>query len=147
MNSIDIALGIMYRPPSADKNYYNEMLNQLDFIHSKFDKVLLMGDLNYNYMCDSSANSKPIPNMEALYDMNQLITEAKRVTLTTSTLIDVMLSNIPELHVKTGVYQISISDHYMIYSVLNYEKVKPLHRKITFKNYKNFDCLAFTSEL
>ena len=50
--------------------------------------------------------------------MRQLINSPTRVTLTTSTLIDVMFSTEHESHIVTGVYNISLSDHYDIYNLL-----------------------------
>ena len=147
LNSESYAIGVIYRPPSADRNYYKEILNQLDFIHANFEKVILMGDLNFDYKFDVSLSSNPVYNIECLYDMKQLITEPTRVTVTTSTLIDVILSNVSQLHVKSGVYQIGMSDHYLIFSVLKGTKMKSNHREITFRNYRKFNVNDFIYDL
>lgn len=42
---IDLAVGVMYRPPSANQAYYNDILDQLDYIHARFQHVVLLGDL------------------------------------------------------------------------------------------------------
>jgi hypothetical protein len=147
LNSENYAIGVMYRPPSADANYYIEMLNQLDYIHANFEKVILMGDLNFNYKFDVSLSSNPVYNIECLYNMNQLITEPTRETVTTSTLIDVILSNVSESHIKSGVYQNGMSDHYMIFTVLKGNKIKSKHTVITFRNYRKFDVNAFLDDL
>ena len=49
-----------------------------------------MGDLHYNYKFDESLSCNPLHQIEVLYNMRQLITSPKRVTLSTSTLIDVL---------------------------------------------------------
>ena len=139
-----IAIGVMYRPPSADVNYYNDMLNQLDYVHSKFDKIILMGDLNYNCL---SGDCNQVNTIESQYDMKQLITDPTRETVTSSTLIDVMFSNIPQLHVMSSVYKISVSDHYMIYTILKHNKKESSHREITFRNFKEFNNDAFIHDL
>ena len=59
-NSENVVIGVMYRPPSADVAYYNSILDQLDFIHAHYDKVILMGDLNHNYRFDSELRSNTI---------------------------------------------------------------------------------------
>jgi hypothetical protein len=144
VQSDSIVTGVMYRPPSANSIYYNDMLNQLDYIHSKYDKVILMGDMNYDCCV---VGSNPVNNIESLYNMTQLITDPTRVTVTSSTLLDVMLSNVPQLHVMSGVHKISLSDHYMIFSVLSLEKKDSLHKQITFRNFKNFKIDAFVNDL
>ena len=56
-----------------------------------------MGDLNYDYKFDESLSSNPLHQIEILYGIRQLINSPTRVTLTTSTLIDVMFS-IPNMN-------------------------------------------------
>ena len=82
---------------------------------------MLMGDLNYDYKLDEPLSSNPLHQIEILYGMRQLINSPTRVTLTTSTIIDVMFSTEHESHAVTGVYDISLSDHYMTYTI--YSKI------------------------
>ena len=142
-NSENVVIGVMYRPPSADVNYYNSMLDQLDSIHANYDKVILMGDLNYNYRFDCELRSNTIFHIESMYSMKQLVTKPTRITLSTSTLLDVILSNVPESHTKTGVCNINISDHNMVFTVLSYAKNNSEHNTVKFRNYKLFDVDAF----
>ena len=80
--------------------------------------------------------------------MRQLINSPTRFTLTTSTLIDVMFSTEHESHIVTGVYTISLGDHYMTYTV--YSKIARktcLHKETMFRNYKRYtidSCLKTT---
>ena len=53
---------------------------------------MLMGDLNYDYKLDETLSSNPLHQIEILDGMRQLINSPTRVTLTTSTLIDVVFS-------------------------------------------------------
>ena len=80
--------------------------------------------------------------------MRQLINSPTRVTLTTSTIIDVMFSTEHESHVVTGVYDISLSDNYMTYTI--YSKISHktcLHKEIYFRNYKRFNIDSFRNAL
>ena len=68
--------------------------------------------------------------------MRQLINYPTRDTLTTSTIVDVIFSTEHESYVVTGVYDISLSDHYMTYTI--YSKISHktcLHKEINFRNY------------
>ena len=98
-----LALGIMYRPPSSNHAYLKSMLDQIDNVYSYKDNVMLMGDLNYDYKLDESLSSNPLHQIEILYGMRQLINSPTRVTLTTSTIIELMFSTENEYHVVTGV--------------------------------------------
>ena len=44
-----LAVGVMYRPPSAIAEYFSNMLDQLDHVHSVYDNVIVLGDLSHNY--------------------------------------------------------------------------------------------------
>ena len=145
--SESIVIGVMYRPPSADVTYYNSMLDQLDFIHANYDKVILMGDLNFNYRFDCELRSNAVFHIESMYSMKQLVTKPTRVTLSTSTLLDVILSNIPESHTKTGVCNVNLSDHNMVFTVLCNFKKESDHNTVKFRNYKWFDVNAFINDL
>ena len=48
INIKQLAVGVMYRPPSSDVEYFTNMLDQLDHIYSKYDNVILLGYLNYD---------------------------------------------------------------------------------------------------
>ena len=143
-----LALGIMYRPPSSNHAYLKSMLDQIDNVYSYNENVMLMGDLNYDYKLDEYLSSNPLHQIEILYGMRQLINSPTRVTLTTSTIIDVMFSTEHESHVVTGVYDISLSDHYMTYTI--YSKISHktcLHKEINFRNYKRFNIDSFRNAL
>ena len=135
-----LALGIMYRPPSSVNEYFNNMLDHIDNVFSYYEDVVLMWDLNYDYK-PVLMHSNKLHQIEVLYGVQQLISSPTRVTLTTSSLIDVILSNDHESHVLTGVYHTSLSDHYVIYTVyskINIQKAGR-HKLINFINYKKFN--------
>ena len=59
---------------------------------------------DYDYKLEETLGSNHLHQIEILYGMRQQINSPTRVTLTTSTLIDVMFSAQHEYHVVTGVY-------------------------------------------
>ena len=144
-----LAIGVMYRPPSSNTEYFQNMLDQIENVLSLNVNILLMGDLNYDYKFDESLSSNPLHQIEVLYGMRQLINTPTRVTLTTSTLIDVMLSNDYESHMSSGVFNTSLSDHYMIYTVYSKMCVRKTctHKVIKFRNYRHFNIECFRNAL
>ena len=66
-----LAVGVMYRPPSANAVYFSNMLDQLDHVHSEYDNVVLLGDLNHNYVFGERMCANPLYQLETLYNMNE----------------------------------------------------------------------------
>ena len=140
INIKQLAVGVMYRPPSSDVEYFTNMLDQLDHIYSKYDNVILLGDLNYDCVSGVRIVTNPLCQIETFYNMRQLVKVATRVTVNTSTLLDVIFSTNHESHTVTGVYKTGMSDHYMIYTVYDNAYTDHGHhdKVLTFRNYKKF---------
>ena len=147
-HSKSITVGTMYRPPSTCHTYYDAMVDILDTITCEDDDVVLMGDLNYNYVYDETLSRNPINYIEQLTGLSQIITQPTRVTLTSSSLLDVILTTNPTHHIKTNVVPISMSDHYMLYTVINCKLVQTKEPiTITVRNYKKFTQDNFKRDL
>ena len=146
-NQAPLLVCSMYRPPSANTEYYEQMLEIIDASLNISDNIIILGDLNYDYVVDESLSKNPINYIENLYSLNQLIYTPTRVTPTTSTTLDVILTSIPDDHIKTSVIKVSLSDHYMISTEVKFMKSVQKHRTITFRNYKHFNYENFISEL
>ena len=143
------ALGVMHRPPASKNNYFNNIPDQLDNVFSLNEKIVLIGDLNFNYRFDETLSYNPLHQIEILYNMRHLITVPTRVTLNTSTLIDVIFSNDYQSRGETGVYETAVSDHYLIYTVyckINATKLGT-HKVTKFRNYNKFSAAVFQKEL
>ena len=72
--------------------------------------------------------------------LEQLINQPTRETLSTSTLIDQVAVSDQRNIVESGVLNIALSDHYMIYCVRKYRgALIGQHKKITTRQMKHFD--------
>ena len=80
--------------------------------------------------------------------MNKHTTSPSRVTLTTPNVIDIMFTIDHSSHVMTGVYDIALSDHYLIYTVFSKSFVRKerAHKEIKFRNYRKFSPEVFRKE-
>ena len=136
----------MYRPPSSRNDYYDMMIENIELTSVSDHEIILMGDLNFDYVIDWSLSSNPIHLIESLFEMTQLDENATRRTLTTSTLIDVILTTASEKHLLTGILETTFSDHYCVYTVLDISKPtlsKHKHNYVKFRDFENFDETAF----
>ena len=79
--------------------------------------------------------------------MNQVLTEPTRVTRTSKTLIDVVITNSKERLNRTGAYPLSISDHYLIYAIRKIGIPRGRPRFVEARNFKHFEESKFKSDL
>ena len=82
--------------------------------------------------------------------MHQLIGQPKRVDDKTSSVLDVILTSHPTLHSKGAVLKYTLSDHYLIYTHMEFENTKPSvadHNTVKFRDMKNFDMESFSNDL
>ena len=77
----------------------------------------------------------------SLYQIDQLIDEPTRVTKTSATLIDLVLTNTKDNISASGVIHLAISDHSLIYIVRKFTLPK---RKLTVEEVR--DCKHFNAE-
>ena len=111
--------------------------------------ITLLGDLNHNYVFGERMFENPLYQLETLYNMKQLVDVPTRETLNTSSLLDGIFTTNDQSHSTTGVYNIGLSDHYMIYTI--YSSVRDWdghHEKVLhFRNYKTFSSECFLNDL
>ena len=82
-----------------------------------------------------------------MYGLECLITKPTRVTPTSATLLDVILTNKPELFRASGEFNPEISDHHIIYGLMK-DKVYQHQRKVvTFRSIKALDAEKFNEDL
>ena len=146
----------MYRPPRAlTGNYQLALEDELSHIcnWASLQKgiVAVIGDLNLDRLRPNRSEGKLIIDLESEQGFKCLIKEPTRIerkgATTTSTLIDVLLTNRSDMFMQCGTYDTALSDHLLIYGLMK-ETVKRYQNKIiTFRNYKNCDMEVFTNEL
>ena len=81
----------LYRPPSAGSMYYEALLDNITMVQSKDKEITILGDLNYDYKIDETLNTNPIFTLKT-FELKQLITDSTRVTVTSSSTIDLILT-------------------------------------------------------
>ena len=111
--------------------------------------VISLGGLNFNYILDENLSTNPIHYIETAYDMHQLIDQPTRVDDKTSSVLDVILTPHPALHRNSAVLKYTLSDHYLIYTHMEFENIKPSmadHNTVKFRDMKNSDMESFSNE-
>lgn len=137
IRSEKLLVGCIYRPPN-DKHFlknFESITNRIS--HRK--NILILGDLNIDFLKPSTALAS-LKRILYSSNLSNLISDATRITPSSNTLIDVILSSIPSRVTNSGSYCSCISDHNLVFAtlqVVSYQKRFP--KLITVKNYKNVD--------
>jgi hypothetical protein len=127
-----------YRPPNANYEYLNKVVDCIEKVSAEEQHFIILGDLNIDYKIDETLANNPIYLLEHLFSLKQLIESPTRVTASSSKVIDVILTSNPLVHKKSGVYETSISDHYLIYTSIETKVSSNEHKTIKFRNYSKF---------
>ena len=82
--------------------------------------------------------------------MTQIVEIATQHMLTTSNLIDVILTTASEKHIFMGILETTFSDHYCVYTVLDISKPtlsKHKQNYVKFRDFMNFDENVFLNDV
>ena len=86
-----------------------------------------------------------------VYGLQQLISETTRITPTSSTLIDLIYTNIncADRIACSGVRHVAISDHSMVfaYKKLALKGMSNGNNTVTYRNFRNFDRQSFPNDI
>ena len=141
-----------YRPPSDPVKSLNKLEQTLSFLDKEEKEVILLGDTNCDLTVKEGitldSNAKHLTDIYDLFTYKQLITEPTCVTPNSSSIIDHIATTSPKNIVKSGVFQISLSDHFMVYCVRKFESgVLKDHKTIKTRRMKKFNEQMFLMDV
>ena len=117
-----------YRPATSaiDNPSFEALREILKGFDSEGKEIILMGDTNCDLKSSKNPNAKILKQLYREYQFEQIITDYTRVAVTTNetgesitskSLIDHFSTNRAKYIVKSGVLELGMVDHYMIYAV------------------------------
>ena len=109
--------------------------------------VVLAGYLNMDRLKPTERLGKILVDFEEVNDLQCMILEPTRITPTTATLLDVILTNQPDLFRKCGVHHLALSDHSMVYGIMRDKVCKHQPQIITYRSTKNIDNALLNQDL
>jgi hypothetical protein len=140
-------VGTFYRPPSVNKEYNEKIKTNIERAGLDNKQMYITGDFNIDY---NNKVSNLITEIEELHGLTQIVKFPTRVTPSSSTSIDLILTTNPELHKNTEPLKIGWSDHYMVFTVIDFKtknKNANHHKYATFRSYKKFNEHLFIAEI
>ena len=135
----NIILLNVYRPPNGN---VENMVNHLNLTLSNIPRqdrkdIIVMGDFNVN-MSGNDADKRRLIRFSQVSSLDQLIESPTRCTVNTSSMIDLIFSNMTHVE-SSGVLDVFISDHMPIYLVKKMN-TKKTNQHVNFKGrtYRNY---------
>ena len=163
-NSHSITVGIFYRPSDQSK-FLEAIFNDFNKLYTEKRELIILGDFNINlfyngkYLLDGNKTSlrdstathpllKLYKQFLSDFGLKQLIKSPTRITSESSTLIDHIITNVHEKISQSGVIDIGISYHNIIFCTRKIVKIKPgIQKYINFRSFKNYSAETFEEAL
>ena len=144
-NTKPILTGTFYRPPRSDAVYQGQIEESISRVTELNQEVIVLGDFNYNMHCKNE--SKFIDKLCRQNSMHQIVKGSTRITETSSTLIDIILTNLPNNVCMSKVVSLGLSDHNLVYIVRKLYRPKVPPKVITFRSMKQFNEKSFQDDM
>ena len=105
---------------------------------------VIVGDLNLTRLRPESREGNVLKDIE---EVQSMITEATRITIKSETLLDVILTNNPDMFKECGTFNPEISDHNLIYGIMEESVNQCKPKTIVFRSMKKLDVKEFNEEI
>lgn len=145
-----VAFGVIYRPPGGYyRNFFDMFENVIATIVPTVDKIICVGDFNVDLLETNTTEARYVVRALESLGLYQIIDQPTRITDTTESLLDYILTS--DLSFATGpsVLTISreVSDHDLIYCSLKFANKKPPPIFKTCRDFKHLNYENFKSDL
>ncbi len=131
------------------------MENFLQIIESKFldiqsegiADVLIMGDTNINTLKRGDANAKKYKDMIKRLRLSNLYSAPTRVTRTSKSCIDHILTNRKDLYRNCNTIDPGLSDHQLVFVSRKKAQNKRTIRQVKCRNFRHFEPMEFQRDV
>ena len=150
-NAQSITVGIFYRPPNQN-TFLDIIQNDFHKLNTTKNEVYILGDLNINLSTNNKQPSSPLlkqyKDFLCTYGLKQLVKSPTRITCSSSSIIDHVITNSNEKVSECGVIDIGISDHEMIFCTRKLVRNRPgINKYINSRSLKNYSPALFEEAL
>eukprot|EP00112_Aurelia_sp_Birch-Aquarium-sp1_P018583 Seg4452.4 transcript_id=Seg4452.4/GoldUCD/mRNA.D3Y31 product="hypothetical protein" protein_id=Seg4452.4/GoldUCD/D3Y31 len=141
MRSQKVLFGCIYRPPT-DNKFHNCFRDALSHVWLKRRSVIIAGDFNANLLNDPNNREdgqdwKQLKRILNCYSYKNIIDLPTRITPTSKTLIDLIVTSDTSKVKESGSVDFGISDHHLIYAVFYLLQSKPKPKIITVNDNRS----------
>ena len=150
MNNKRIAIPCAYKPSSVDNaTFSKELSTMLDEALSFSNTVICTGDLDSDILhpLDDKKEGRCLLDVCDVYDLDSIINVPTRISKTRESCLDVILTNASALIKSSGVLEPGLSDHRLVYAILNSKLPLPKSEMVMKRSMKLFNQEAFLEDL
>ena len=146
--SSSVLFAVIYRPPDASE-FFDLISATLEKSRLKTSHTVLLRDFNCNFKTESEQcpNVRKLRSIFKTFNMQNVVNANTRETLTTSTLLDLIVTTRTDLMGKCGVFRLGISDHNMVYATMNLKNKRPQPKYIKTRDYRKLDAQNFRQDI
>ena len=141
--SLSFIIGCVYRHPKALTSSFEYLTRVFKNICLRKKPVFILGDLNEDLLVPNNRLHKVIHQLSLF----QIITKPTRITSTSSTLLDVIITNKKQMIIYSDPVRCPIADHELLTLEIDINKPKRVPIKRTFRSLKNYSPNGFCNML
>lgn len=141
-----LTVGVYRSPNGNEDTFFTNLESLLSILSKNWQKFIIMGDFNINVLDTNSIVTKRFYDLLRSFGLNWSINSPTRVTPTTETAIDNIITNIDDVIVS--IVNIGVGDHYGQEAVIMgccIEKEPPITRK--FRDTRNSNVKLLNEQL
>ena len=139
-------LNTVYRPPSTPVKFLDDLTRVfIDSLLRGLD-IFVISDLNCNLLSEDY-ESRAFSDFCTTLNLTQLIKSPTRITESSQSLIDVIMTTNKEIIASSGVLTSSISDYNLIYLLLDLKVLRARPSYVSIRSYKNYNFTKFLEDL
>ena len=135
-----------YRPPQTPSTCFESLANSLTDVLLLDLNVVILGDLNCNILAPDPETTS-LQTFISTFNLQQLVKKPTRITETTKSLIDVILTTNTDIVSLSDVLTCSVSDHHLVYLVLTLKTPRLEPSYVTIRSYANYNAKQFSEDL
>ena len=137
----------LQRPPDIGLNYpQSDLMPKYTQALSLNRDIVLTGDVNCDLLT-KNPRENALRSFCISVNANQLIEKRTRVTKNSCSLLDVILVSNPDSVQSGDVLDLTISDHYLVFAVLNLRAPKQATNYITTRSFRKYNADQFANDI
>ena len=150
IKSQKLLIGSIYRPPDSS-SFLSTFASTMDRIWLRRSNIILLGDFNFNLLASHRDTNSKLPSwgfrqLLNKFNLKNVIDQPTRITDNSESLIDLIISSDTSKIYHHGACNLGISDHHLIYAVINLKRKQQRPNLKSIYDYKNVDVNALRQD-
>lgn len=149
LNRQSYAVGVVYKPPDYNcNNFFTAFEQEISNLIPKYDEMFCLGDFNIDMLKPDGLATKNFFSLLDTFNLKQMVNTPTRITLTSASLIDLIISSNPDVIKGVNVIPLNhLSDHDLIMCELFVARIAKKAIYKTIRDFKHFSHENFLIDL